>query len=44
MPFLRENGVMSIYDGRPPPGKRRVSKLSPGPPTHCGWGHGGIGV
>jgi hypothetical protein len=43
-PFLRENAVMTVHGGRQPPGKRRMSDLSPKAPTHCGWGHGGSGV
>jgi hypothetical protein len=44
MPFPTKNAVMMVYRGWPPPGRRRMSKLSPGPPTHCGWGRGGTGV
>jgi hypothetical protein len=40
MPFPREDTVMMIYDGRPPPGMRRMSNLSLGTPSHYGWGHG----
>jgi hypothetical protein len=40
MPFPRENTVMMVHDGRPPLGRRHVSKLSFRPPTHCGWGMG----
>jgi hypothetical protein len=43
MPFPKENTVMTVYDGRPLPGRRHVSKLSPGPSTHCGWGVGAQG-
>jgi hypothetical protein len=39
MPFPRENAVMAVYRGHPPPGRHHVSKRSPGPPTcifvHC---------
>jgi hypothetical protein len=44
MPFPDENEVMMVYDGCPPPGRRRVSKLGLRPLTHCVWGHGGTGV
>jgi hypothetical protein len=40
MPFHREDAVMILYGGRPSPRRRRVSTLSPGAPTHCGWGTG----
>jgi hypothetical protein len=39
MPFPREDAVILVYDGCPPPGRHRVSKLSPGPLTCCSWGH-----
>jgi hypothetical protein len=42
MPFPREDIVMTVYDGRPPPGRRHVSKLSTGTLTRCGWGHRGV--
>jgi hypothetical protein len=29
---------MTVYDGSFPPRRRRMSNLSPGTPTHCGWG------
>jgi hypothetical protein len=41
MPFLGDDVV---YDGRPTSGRRRVSNLSPGTPTRCGWGPRKIGV
>jgi hypothetical protein len=41
MPFPVENIVMMVYDGHPSLGRCHVSKLSPGPWTHCGWGRGG---
>jgi hypothetical protein len=44
-PFPWEDAVMPFYDGHPPPpGRRRVSNLSPATPTRCGWGHEDIGV
>jgi hypothetical protein len=44
MPLPREDIVMTVYGGPLPPGRHRVSKLSLGPPTHCGRGRGGIVV
>jgi hypothetical protein len=45
MPFPREDTIMMVYDGHPlPPGRRRVSKRSPGAPTCCSWGRGDTGV
>jgi hypothetical protein len=38
MPFLEEDAVMTIYNGRPSLGMRRVSDPSLGTPTHCSWG------
>jgi hypothetical protein len=37
MPFLREDAVMTVYGGRLPLERRRMSKLSPEPPNHRGW-------
>jgi hypothetical protein len=42
--FPEENTVTTVYRGRPPSGRHRVSSLIPGAPTHCGWEHGGSGV
>jgi hypothetical protein len=36
IPFLKEDTVMMIYDGRPSPGMCRVSNPSLGTPAH--WG------
>jgi hypothetical protein len=45
MPFPRKDAVMTVYDdGHPPLGRRRMSNLGPGTPTHYGWGPGKIGV
>jgi hypothetical protein len=44
MPFPGENVARAVYRGHPPLGRHRVSNLSPRPPTHCGWGHGGSKV
>jgi hypothetical protein len=44
MPFPEENAVMMLYGGRPPSGRRRVTRLSPKTPTRRGWGCGGLGV
>jgi hypothetical protein len=35
---------MTVYDGRPPPGRRHVTNLSLGIPTHYGWGPQNTGV
>jgi hypothetical protein len=43
-PLPEENAVMTVYGGRPPSGRHRMSILSPRGPTHCGWEHGGSGV
>jgi hypothetical protein len=43
-PFPRENVILTVYRGRPPLGRRRVSNLSPRALTHYGWGHRGLGV
>jgi hypothetical protein len=43
MPFLEEDAIITVYGGRPPPRRRRVSNLIHGAPTHCGWGHGAHG-
>jgi hypothetical protein len=34
-PFPREDVVTMVYTGCPPPGRRCMSNLSPGTPTHC---------
>jgi hypothetical protein len=44
MPLPKENAVMTVYGGRPPSGRHRMSILSPRGPTHCGWEHGGSRV
>jgi hypothetical protein len=44
MPFPREEAVITVYDGRPSPGSRRVTNMSPGTLTHYGWGSRSIGV
>jgi hypothetical protein len=44
MPFLREDVVMMIYDGRPSPGMRRVSNTCLGTLAHCGWGCRNMGM
>jgi hypothetical protein len=44
MPFPGENAVMVVYDGCPPPERRRMSNLSPGTLTHCSWGPRYTGV
>jgi hypothetical protein len=44
MPFPGEEAVMTVYDGRPSPGSRRVTNMSPGTLTHYGWGSRSIGV
>jgi hypothetical protein len=36
MPFPREDAVMTIYDGRPPPGMHRMSNRSQSTPAHFG--------
>jgi hypothetical protein len=41
-PFLGEDAVMMIYDGRPSPGTHRVPNSSIGTPSHYGWGHGNV--
>jgi hypothetical protein len=40
MVFPEEDAVMTVYEGcpSPPQGRRRLSKLSPGPLAHCSWG------
>jgi hypothetical protein len=38
MPFPKEDTVMTIYDGRPSPGMRRMSSPSRGTPSHYGRG------
>jgi hypothetical protein len=43
-PFLRENAVLTVYEGRSPLGRHRVSNLRPRAQTHCGWGHRGSWV
>jgi hypothetical protein len=43
MPFLEEDAIITVYGGRPPPRRRRVSNVIHGAPTHCGWGHGAHG-
>jgi hypothetical protein len=35
--FPREDPIMMVYDGCPPPGRHHVSNLSLGTPTRCGW-------
>jgi hypothetical protein len=44
MPFPKEDAVMTVYGGRPPPRRCHVSTMSPGDLTNCGWGHGYPGV
>jgi hypothetical protein len=44
MPLFRENIVMMVYGGPPPPRRCRVSNLSPRAPAHCDRGYGGSGV
>jgi hypothetical protein len=44
MSFPKGNAVMMVHGGLPPPGRHRMSSLSPSAPTHCGWGCGSIGV
>jgi hypothetical protein len=44
MPFLEEDAIMMICDGHPLSGMRRVSNLSSRTLTHCGSGHGDVGV
>jgi hypothetical protein len=44
MPFPGVDTVMTLHDGRPPPRRRRVSNLSLGTLTHCGWGPRNTGV
>jgi hypothetical protein len=39
-PFPGEDVVMTLYDGHPPLGMRRVSNPSPGTLAHYGWGCG----
>jgi hypothetical protein len=43
-PFSREDTVMTIYDGRPTMGMRRVSNPSPGIPAHNSWGRTDVGM
>jgi hypothetical protein len=43
-PFPEENAVMTVYGGRPPLGRCRMSSLSPRATTHCCWGHRGSGM
>jgi hypothetical protein len=40
MPFPEEDTIMTVYGGCPPPRRHHESTLSPGAPTHFGWGHG----
>jgi hypothetical protein len=35
-PFPGEDAVTTVYDGHPPPGRRRVSNLTPETPTRLG--------
>jgi hypothetical protein len=35
IPFPREEAIMRVYDGCPPPKRRRISNLGPGTPTRC---------
>jgi hypothetical protein len=37
--FPREDAVITVYNGHPPPGRRRMSNLSLGTKTRCpqGW-------
>jgi hypothetical protein len=44
MPFPREDVVMMMYDGRPPPGRHRVSILNLKNPACCDWGPRNTGV
>jgi hypothetical protein len=44
MPFPREDAIMTVYGGRPPPRRCHMSTLCPRASTHCGWGHGDRGV
>jgi hypothetical protein len=44
MPFPWEDVVMTVYNGCPPPGRHRVTNLSPGTSTRCGWGPRNIRV
>jgi hypothetical protein len=37
VPFPGEDTIMMIYNGRPSPGLRCMSNLSPGTIAHCGW-------
>jgi hypothetical protein len=43
-PFPKENATMTVYGGRPPSGRSRMSSLSPRAPARCGGGHGGPGM
>jgi hypothetical protein len=42
MPFPREDQVMTIYNGHPSPGMRRVSNPSLGTKAPYGWGCGNV--
>jgi hypothetical protein len=44
MPFPREDAVMIVYGGRPPPKRRCMSNLSLEALTHCSWGHEDTGA
>jgi hypothetical protein len=44
MPFSEEVVVKTIYDGRPQPGRRHASNLSPGTPTHYYRGYKDTGM
>jgi hypothetical protein len=44
MPFPREDAIMTVYGGCPPPRRCHMSTLWPRASTRCGWGHGDTGV
>jgi hypothetical protein len=41
-PFPREDAVMMVYDGCPPPGRHRVSNLTVNLLRLGTWGHRGV--
>jgi hypothetical protein len=44
MPFPREDAIMMVYGGCPPPWRCHMSTLWPRASTRCGWGHRDTGV
>jgi hypothetical protein len=41
-PFPWEEAVITVYNGHPATGRRRMSKLSLRTPTHCSQGPGNV--